>query len=468
MQRKSGMFSLDLTFNEEWNSLKRKCLNSLKLSDFDQVWKALRLVNNDWRSIEGSPTIFTRSHGLKRNSLDKFVENSDYFVGEADLMKFIYMQARYREDFDYLPLFSFHSLRKMGASEVEVLDPNLSKEKSVPSKPISKPEALSARQILAQTIPNQPGFNHGYKVGNKVTVESEDVYCPAEVIAVTSKSIRIHYIGWDTSYDTDLHNFSIVHPGLALVPRIKVWASLSGKIEQWPCVAYIRHAVNNCKDGVDFLKQETRVLVIPAGRELSFIKPYALGKWVTTTSIFPFSMKSFRGKNSANVSAAIESAISELLNDRSSRDLPTMKFIGSYESVTGKELYPPLPISSPVPEHSSSSLKPSSSAKRSADSANITQYEGFSYRKGLIVVGSDDVLQYEKDSTLQHVFQAFSALQDSRGEIKRRKIDTEEDNIECEPTIEHFCKIRSGEGVSSIQAYQPKKWSLVRGKIEDI
>eukprot|EP01033_Poteriospumella_lacustris_P005417 gene5417-3859_t len=205
---------------------------------------------------------------------------------------------------------------------------------------------------------------YDYFVGDEVDVAIDDVYCPATIIAVTQTYVRIHYLGWeDPSYDTNIHDMGILYPPFSYVQRVKIWAGLSNRIPYWPCVAYIRPAVNNLPVGVAYLKSEKCIFVIPAMKHLPELAEWAAGRWIDTYSFQAFS-KNFTRKKLLQPSLEnfLETAMFELENDPHSRAVSALRFVGSYEHYTSVELWKeekkgPPKVGSKRPQPSPSALE---------------------------------------------------------------------------------------------------------------
>ena len=138
-------------------------------------------------------------------------------------------------------------------------------------------------------------------VGDLVDVESVDILYPAVIESVhyvkssdtskhktssTSSSstishIKVHYIGWESSYDEKLsvEDFSTrVFPGGLYVKKYKIWANLSPSYPVWPCYLYLRPAKDENKGAINFLKKEKLMLIIPYGADQSCMKDFRRGK----------------------------------------------------------------------------------------------------------------------------------------------------------------------------------------------
>eukprot|EP00981_Chlorochromonas_danica_P009089 scaffold2486_cov169-Ochromonas_danica.AAC.8 len=71
----------------------------LDLSNFQALWKMMKKHNNNWRLVSAyndTMDIFTRTAGLKATNYCSFTRLQDYFVGEQELLKFIFHQAMVR------------------------------------------------------------------------------------------------------------------------------------------------------------------------------------------------------------------------------------------------------------------------------------------------------------------------------------------------------------------------------------
>lgn len=138
-------------------------------------------------------------------------------------------------------------------------------------------------------------------VGDLVDVESVDILYPAVIESVhyinssesskhrisssssssTISHIKVHYIGWESSYDEKLsvEDFSTrVFPGGMYVKKYKVWANLSPSFPVWPCYLYLRPAKDENKGAINFLKKEKLMLIIPYGADQSCMKDFRNGK----------------------------------------------------------------------------------------------------------------------------------------------------------------------------------------------
>lgn len=422
--------TVDPWFTPDWAYVRKKVDDKeVNLRNFEEIWEALIFANNDWRMIpSGSVTIFSRAQRLRLDNLDEFIEEYDYFVGRAALIKFMKKQIKFHHDNEYLRLFGSephasviesenvamttttkeaspvseqqdHSsnsqcsaaLADEALADEETDDP---KEKDTPansvsseSRTLSSPSLPVSSTILRGRLPTlseialaeekrqqeknerrerrensinatQRGDHEvksfvgkaesfagraplSFRVGDEVDVAIDDVYCPATIIAVTQTYVRIHYLGWeDPSYDTNIHDMGILYPPFSYVQRVKIWAGLSNRIPYWPCVAYIRPAVNNLPAGVAYLKSEKCIFVIPAMKHLPELAEWAAGRWIDTYSFQAFS-KNFTRKKLLQPSLEnfLETAMFELENDPHSRAVSALRFVGSYEHYTSVELW---------------------------------------------------------------------------------------------------------------------------------
>ena len=97
---------IDYTFQADWEYLRRAhSKGKIKtFMDFQLVMKQLKIFNNNWRVIPAdytninTPTMYTRIPGLKSETCVNHREGFDYFVGDAALMRFMYMQATFLGD----------------------------------------------------------------------------------------------------------------------------------------------------------------------------------------------------------------------------------------------------------------------------------------------------------------------------------------------------------------------------------
>ncbi len=97
---------IDHTFQADWEFLRRAhSKGKIKtFTDFQLVMKQLKIFNNNWRVIPAdytninTPTMYTRIPGLKSDTCVNYKEGYDYFVGDAALMRFMYMQASFLGD----------------------------------------------------------------------------------------------------------------------------------------------------------------------------------------------------------------------------------------------------------------------------------------------------------------------------------------------------------------------------------
>lgn len=425
--------SLDLAFNIEWNFLKKKVLEEdLQLNDFHQLWGALIYANNDWRELPfGATFLYTKTQGLRRDNLAKYIENVDFFIGKTKLLDFIKLQIKLRDDSEYVSLFdngdhsevldfirekysltkksSLLSKRKYsGRDRSPLCSPEISKssnispqssdimlddfhhdspvdshidpntqtidstenfqtKRRIKSFPMSlitihgniglQGDKLKHGQQKETTIPNTLQSNihlisavnsfskrlpSSFKIGEGVDVAVDDIYCPATIVQSTEMYVRIHYLGWDSCFDTNIHDMSILYPPFSYVQRVKVWAGLSNKIPYWPCVAYIRPAVKNSPNGVAYLKSERCIFVVPALQYLKLpeLEEWAGGRWLDTYSFLAFSRNFARKRPlQASLEGYLTRAMIELERDEESRSLPALRFIGSYEHYTSIELW---------------------------------------------------------------------------------------------------------------------------------
>lgn len=177
-----------------------------------------------------------------------------------------------------------------------------------------------------------------FKPGDDIDVEADGVYCPGKVVRCFNfngkKHVRVHYIGWDESYDEDVEDLSRIIPGFHSVRRVKVWVMFHEKIPFWPCVAYVRFPSHNNQQGIDYLQQEKKVFVIPYGSSSYFLKFNDKGMWVYCKTVIPFSkdpskLKTLKGVNVDEFMKEIATNANHLRNDRNS-SLCDFEFDGSY------------------------------------------------------------------------------------------------------------------------------------------
>lgn len=79
-----------------------------------------------------------------------------------------------------------------------------------------------------------------------------------------------------------------IFPGYSVVKKVKLWAKLSDKFPNWPCIGFIRQPVADQKIGMDELKLEKKLYVIPCGKINKYTSPYFHGVWLDTSRLEPF------------------------------------------------------------------------------------------------------------------------------------------------------------------------------------
>jgi hypothetical protein len=388
---------LDVLFEEEWKYIRNRILErKLQVCKFEELWKALVHANNDWRRIESDGNfIYCRAKGLRLNTLINFKRNDDYFVGKQDLVDFVKEQIQFRQEEEFLVLFeegnreSFVEQKKGPALvSKQKVSQNVGSEgayydidfetssddssilfnkadsrvhssissKSFESKSLSKFQSQNMAKSPPEIKENDPSLRSelraesyswrkpsSFAVGDEIDVAVDDVYCPATIIEVGAKHVRVHYLGWeDESYDANIRDMSCLYPPYSYVQRVKIWAGLCDKIQDWPCVAYIRPAVNDCADGISYLKTERCVFVMPVLSHLPELARWCNGRWLDTFSLRPFSRIICRKRLLPSpLEQELERAMSTLESDSSSRSVHMLRFFGSYELYTSMEIWSP-------------------------------------------------------------------------------------------------------------------------------
>lgn len=164
-----------------------------------------------------------------------------------------------------------------------------------------------------------------------------EVYCPGEILEVfADERYLIKYLGWEDSWNEEISwkDVDRLLPAESYVFRCKAWVKLSTKLKSWPCVVYVRKPRLGSKIGENYLRDETRLCVVPCG-DGPCLKPYKHGVWYEVKKISPFLIN--REKNIADGLENLESraketfvkAISELI-DSDIKDY-VFKFDGTLE-----------------------------------------------------------------------------------------------------------------------------------------
>lgn len=178
-----------------------------------------------------------------------------------------------------------------------------------------------------------------WKIGDSVDVEADDIYCPGKVIDLTeikrNKSVLIHYIGWDNSFDEWIESKSKrLHKGGSYVVKCNAWTKFDNSLCYWPCDLYIRSAVGNNREvaTIEWLKQETKSVCMPYGPAIHQLKPYVHGVWMASSKISPFA-KQYKERVDAGMRSKFAAAFSFALQGiQSNKDSTNFHFnlIGSY------------------------------------------------------------------------------------------------------------------------------------------
>lgn len=115
--------------------------------------------------------------------------------------------------------------------------------------------------------------------------DENGVYCPGVLLRV-HPSFVIKYIGWNEKWDEDVNDpASITNIGTH-VKRVKCWANISKEVGYWPSVVFIRSPAN--EDGIQSLKKENNVFVVPCGQYFSKLNKMREGFWLHTQRVHPF------------------------------------------------------------------------------------------------------------------------------------------------------------------------------------
>ena len=178
---------------------------------------------------------------------------------------------------------------------------------------------------------------------------NDGLYCPSIVLDIhVSESNKIEYyylkyIGW-----TDSFNVKIAYadaPNLmfqrgTFVKEYKCWVNYGKLYPWWPSKVFVRDVKDRNKSGITFLKEESRILVIPYGNLVGILKQCKSGDWIESSQVEPFSvnstkhieigMKTPTGKKKFESTLEFESALRELENDTSA-ELFDFKLVGTYE-----------------------------------------------------------------------------------------------------------------------------------------
>jgi hypothetical protein len=226
------------------------------------------------------------------------------------------------------------------------------------------------------------------RVGDRVDVEADGVYCPAVIRNVHSNEnkVLIHYTGWDTSYDEWIP-FSLVpsriFPAFQGVQKVKVWANLSKDTYPfWPCIAFIRLPRAQNSYGIEYLQQEKKVFIIPIGEMFPGKKYFDQGFWIDSSQLrsfhldvhtLPWQFPSPTATTSGQLGKylkRIDSHCKAVFEDEGSIFFPSLYFEqGSFES----SLYELVILQGKVLSYETSLLEISGTTVTSSSDITITQ-----------------------------------------------------------------------------------------------
>ncbi|RYH14837.1 hypothetical protein EON65_32900 [archaeon] len=101
----------------------------------------------------------------------------------------------------------------------------------------------------------------------------------------------MHYLGWDESFDETISDPSRLAKGFTFTNRVKVWTRFSTKMPAWPCVGFLRQPVVDSEEGMNELRAEPKVYLLPCGPLNKYITPYHHGVWIHSKHLSSFSEK---------------------------------------------------------------------------------------------------------------------------------------------------------------------------------